>query len=281
MSRKRRKMVNLAIEETSGVDHPAHLSEGWVVMKNASKEGVFDALSGIEVSQMSEQATEVGEVIELQDALLAAEARVDELEKAMYGADDEEENAKKKKRKMRNGDMTDEELEKLEMEEEEEKKKKKAKKEDEEEMMKAVPQPVRKMIEDLRKEAADAVTELRKERTAKADADAIALVKSWQSLSLDADKVGPLLRKLNDVDTELAKSVKDVLSAVNGQAESANIFAEIGNSNASTATSAYERLSGMAKAAVEAGTAATFEQAFVDAASANPDLYNSHLAEGR
>lgn len=28
-------MVNLNIEETSGVDHPAHLDEGWILMKNA------------------------------------------------------------------------------------------------------------------------------------------------------------------------------------------------------------------------------------------------------
>jgi len=30
-----RKMVQLNIEETSGVDHPAHLDEGWILMKNA------------------------------------------------------------------------------------------------------------------------------------------------------------------------------------------------------------------------------------------------------
>ncbi len=35
-----RKMVNLSIEETSGVDHPAHLHEGWLVMKSASESEV-------------------------------------------------------------------------------------------------------------------------------------------------------------------------------------------------------------------------------------------------
>ena len=33
---KKRKMVALKVLETSGVDHPAHLEEGWIVMKSAN-----------------------------------------------------------------------------------------------------------------------------------------------------------------------------------------------------------------------------------------------------
>ena len=40
MANRTRKMVNLAIEETSGVDHPAHLHEGWLVMKSADESEV-------------------------------------------------------------------------------------------------------------------------------------------------------------------------------------------------------------------------------------------------
>ena len=43
MGRPARKMVNLSIEETSGVDHPAHLHEGWLVMKAASSDEVEKA----------------------------------------------------------------------------------------------------------------------------------------------------------------------------------------------------------------------------------------------
>ena len=42
--RRTRKMVNLAIEETSGVDHPAHLAEGWLVMKAADPDDVVKAM---------------------------------------------------------------------------------------------------------------------------------------------------------------------------------------------------------------------------------------------
>ena len=264
MPRKRRKMVNLNIEETSGVDHPAHLSEGWVVMKNATTEDVQETFSEIEESNMTEEQ-ELDQIVELQDALLKAEARIEELEKpakAVHGDMDEDEADKKKKKKM----MDDED----------------------EDLMKAAPEAVRKMVDDLRAEAQEAMhkaqaatEELAKERIAKADAEAVARVKAWESLSLDADEVGPALRKLSEVDADLAKSIEGVLSSVNGQAESANIFAEIGNSNASTGTTAYESLSNLAKAAVEDGSAKTFEQAFVEVATANPDLYAQHLAEGR
>lgn len=45
--RRTRKMVNLAIEETSGVDHPAHLHEGWLVMK-AADAAVLEAVESLE-----------------------------------------------------------------------------------------------------------------------------------------------------------------------------------------------------------------------------------------
>lgn len=225
---------------------------------------------------------EIDQIVELQDALLNTEARIEDLEKAAkkgYGM--------KPKDEMDKEDMEDDE------EEDKKnpfasKKKKKAKTEDEDEMMKSLDPDVRDFVKALRNEASEAIAkaaaateELAKERIAKADADAISRVRAWTSLSLDAEKVGPSLRKLNEVDSDLAKSVEEVLTAVNGQAESANIFAEIGNSNNNSGTNAYETLSTMAKAAVTEGKAPTFEQAFVDVATANPALYNQHLAEGR
>ena len=35
---KARKMVSLNIEEASGVDHPAHLQEGWLVIKSTDSD---------------------------------------------------------------------------------------------------------------------------------------------------------------------------------------------------------------------------------------------------
>lgn len=40
MARKAPKMTELVIEETSGVDHPAHLHEGWLVIKASNTESL-------------------------------------------------------------------------------------------------------------------------------------------------------------------------------------------------------------------------------------------------
>jgi hypothetical protein len=155
----------------------------------------------------------------------------------------------------------------------------KSKKTEEEDFMKSAPEPVVKMIEDLRKQAADATEELRKEREAKADAEAVEKAKGWENLNLDANVVGPALRRLALQDADLAKSFEEVLSSVNAQAESAHIFAEIGKSADFKSGNAYERMTTLAKSAVDEGVAKSFAQALADVATKNPDLYSQYLTE--
>lgn len=149
----------------------------------------------------------------------------------------------------------------------------------EEDYMKSAPAPVVKMIEDLRKQAESATAELRKEREARADAQAVEKAKGWSNLNLNAEKVGPALRRLSETDSELAKSIEEVLSSVNAQAESASIFAEIGKSADIKQGNAYERMTAMAKSAVDEGVAKSFAQAMADIATKNPDLYSQYLSE--
>lgn len=149
----------------------------------------------------------------------------------------------------------------------------------EEAYLKSAPEPVVKMIENLRKQAEQATAELQKERDARADVEAIEKAKGWTNLSLDAEKVGPALRRLTSIDSELAKSVEDVLTSVNAQAESANIFAEIGKSAEVKTGDAYSRMTVLAKSAVEQGTAKSFAEALANVASSNPELYSQYLSE--
>jgi len=268
-----RKMVNLAIEETSGVDHPAHLHEGWLVMKSAEESEVQRVLdeSLTEEDSMSETTTTeaVQEQVEsVEDSLTIAKARISELEIELAKA-----HSKDKKKVMSKED--DEEMS------EEEKKKKKMDEEASEEMtyMKSAPESVVKMIENFRKQAEDATTELKAERDSRADAQAVEKAKGWANLNLDAEKVGPALRRLSNVDADLAKSVEELLASVNAQAESAAIFAEIGKSADFKSGNAYERMTTLAKSAVQDGVAKSFEQALSDVAIKNPDLYSQYLSE--
>ena len=256
MANRTRKMVNLAIEETSGVDHPAHLHEGWLVMKSADEsevQRVLDESLTEEDSQMEETTTTATDALEVEKAEMTLEdamKKIAELEAKLS-----------------------------EMEMAKEKESESEETEDEMDYMKSAPESVVKMIEDFKKQAETATEELRKEREAKADAEAIEKAKGFSNLNLDAEKVGPALRRLSTVDADLAKSVEDILTSVNAQAESANIFAEIGKSADFTTGDAYGRLTALAKSAVEEGNAKSFEQAFANAASSNPELYVQYRNE--
>ena len=259
-----RKMVNLAIEETSGVDHPAHLHEGWLVMKSASEsevQRVLDKSLTKEDSTMEDmkttEATEDKVEKTVEEELAMAQARIAELEA-----------------KLAEKEMKPEEEVVMAMDEDSMEPKK-----EEEDYMKSAPTSVVKMITDLKKQAEEATAELRKEREARADAQSVEKAKGWANLNLNAEKVGPALRRLSETDSELAKSVEEILSSVNAQAESASIFAEIGKSADFKSGNAYERMTTLAKSAVQDGVAKSFEQALSDVAMKNPDLYSQYLSE--
>lgn len=279
MLARTRKMANLVIEETSGVDHPAHLHEGWLVMKSAdasevqrvldeslTEEEIMPDLTQDEVTpaatdeQVEAPTTETTETVETTDAAEEVEKAEMTLEEALTKI--AELQAK---------------LVELESKESEDEMAKSATVADE--FLKSAPESVVKMIEDFKKQATEATEELRKEREAKADAEAIEKAKGFANLNLDAEKVGPALRRLSTVDAELAKSVEDVLASVNAQAESANIFAEIGKSADFNSGDALGRMTSLAKSLVEDGSAKSFEQAFANVASQNPELYVQYRNE--
>lgn len=243
-----RKMVNLAINETSGVDHPAHLSEGWLVMKAADPAAVEAAIE----KSMS------GEVpMTVEEQLAAAQERIAELEGQVA----------------KHAGETPEDVEPAEPEVDD--------------LVKAAPEPVRKMIEDMQKAADEAVAKaaaaeetLRKERGERLDAEAVAKAATdFEALGLDAEQVGPTLRRLTEADPDLAKAVETALLAANAKVESADIFTELGKSATRGFSGAEEKATAMAKSAVESGAADTFEQALAGVWKNNPDLYNEHLAE--
>ncbi|NDD26210.1 MAG: hypothetical protein EB103_05000 [Actinobacteria bacterium] len=274
---KTRKMVGLNIEETSGVDHPAHLHEGWLVIKSETS-GVDDLLSDLKANNKPDASLSMEETMPQDEKVELAAPMADEKDKMSYA--DMEEKIKK---------LT-EELEKTKAELDKSKKMKKADETEEVEtvdsLIKSAPEPLRKMLADLEQEKSDALAKaaqaeevLKSERTTRANAEAVEKAKAWKFLSLDAEKIGPALRQLAEVDAELAKSVEEALTSVNAQAESANIFAEIGKSANPTTGNAYEQLTSMAKSATETNNGLTFEQAFANVVTSNPDLYAQYLSE--
>ena len=83
---KSTKLTELTIKETSGVDHPAHLHEGWLVMKSEddldisldqvinpdSQENTVELHATPEVEEVTEEATEVAPAEEVEATPVAA-----------------------------------------------------------------------------------------------------------------------------------------------------------------------------------------------------------------
>jgi DNA repair exonuclease SbcCD ATPase subunit len=269
LPRKAPKMTNLLIEETSGVDHPAHLHEGWLVVKASNVATVADvekALPELMEASMSE-ATE--QIVEQEPVLAADESAEEQADKMEYEEDElAVANARIMELEARIAEMEammDEPMEEAA--------------DDVVALAKAAPEPLRKAIEEMQKAKEEAETALAKERDDRADADAIAKARdTFKHLNLDAEKIGPALRRLAQADEELAKAVEDALLAADAQNESADIFTEVGKGYAPSGD-AIERMSSLAKAAVAEGKAGTIEQALAQVAVENPSLYNDYLNE--
>jgi len=279
---KATKMVRLAVDETSGVDHPAHLSEGWLVMKSANAEeieAVIDSITETTITKedsVSDESTVVTEDAVVEEAPAAeatpTESPAEDQDAIIAGLEEELAKAKAAKADAM-AQMPDE------SDADYAKRMKEMKMSKKPAFMEKSLESVEKAVAVEKARADEAVALLQKERDERADADSITKAKNWNNLPLEAEKVGPALRRLSLIDEDLAKSIEGILSAVNEQAKTSNLFAEIGKSVDSSAVDAYDRLTALAKAAVESGVAPSFEVAMADAALANTDLYKQYLTE--
>jgi chemotaxis protein histidine kinase CheA len=226
-------MVNMNIEETSGVDHPAHMDEGWILMKN----------SGLN----TEDFETIEKMVALESELADAQARLASLE----------------------NEEAEEELEDMgEM--------------DDDAMMKSAPPAVREALLKARNEAFVAQEELRKEREVRLDAHAIAKsMDDYGNLAIDHEEFGPALRRLEELDATVVEIIAKALQSANAQAESANIFAEIGSSYMPNTAGSFQKIESLAKSAVTKGEYKTVEQAIAGLIETNPSLYAEYIAETR
>jgi len=279
LPRKAPKMTDLVIEETSGVDHPAHLHEGWLVIKTANPETVADVQRNLP-EPMEAQMEETTEVVEELKAEMPDEEKMyDEMEQKTVEEDLAVALARITELEARIAEM-ESSVEEPEMEEMEEAIEG-AEMLDKETLAlaKSASPDVRTAIVKMAREKAVAEAALATEREATADAEATMKAKSaFSHLNIEADKIGPALRRLAGIDSDLAKSVEEALAAADAQNESADIFTEVGKGFV-PAGDAINKMTSLAKAAVAEGKAATLEQAIADVASQNPALYNDYLIE--
>lgn len=262
-STQQRKMANIDVVETSGVDHPAHLQEGWVVCKSATEQDITSLFgsategSTMANSEASEPATKAAE-----PSVADLQKQVDDLKKQL--ADE------KSKKANPFGKAAEEQ-------------------DDEAEMLKSLPAPVRAMLEksareteELRKAAAADRENFEKERDARADEKAVAEFQTlYKSVALDAATVAPALRRVEATSPELAKAITTALAAADAQLATAGLFTEVGKSTEKAGGSAIDRINAAAAELrkSESGKGLTEAAAFAKAVQDSPELYSEYIAE--
>jgi len=272
-----RKLVKLSIKETSGVDHPAHLTEGWVIMKSADATSeltaVLDELRPSSEAPTTEPvAKSDDEAVVIEPEIVISELPVEgNLEVPNTASDDVVKTQSPQEDKLMSdatevvvipGEATDEEI------------------------IKAMPAQIRKMLDDsaataelaLRKAAASEAA-LVAEREARADEAAVLKAAEWSHLNIDPTIVGPALRRLSENDGTLAGEIVKALDSANALLESNVVFTEVGTDAPVAADDAFSKMESLAKAAVASGTAPSFESALMAVAQSNPDLYTAYLNE--
>lgn len=248
------KLVGLNVRETSGVDHPAHLREGWLVMKQAGATEGPRSVPGRLITKEEPVGDTLADVTKERDNLAT---RVTELEKALRIAKGEEQGPS------------------------------------EDEIIKAAPPAVRELLEKARAAQAEAVAKaaaaeavVAKALEDKADAEATAAAEVYKSLGMKPDEVGPALRRLEVADPTLAKSVRQALDASLAQLKTSDLFKSVGTSVADTtaaasAAGAYGQMVELAKAKVAAGVVKSVEAGVALVAQERTDLYAEYLNESK
>lgn len=230
-----KRLDGLRIGEVSGVDHPAHLTEGWVVMKS---------LTGLSDEDLAE---------------VVAEAQ--ELAKASSQSPSEE---------IAMSENTPTDIE---------------------DVLKALPEPVRKMLQETEERAtaaeataAAALEEVAKAREAKADSEAISKARDefGNIPGLDAETFGPAFRKAAEAAPEAMAEITKALSAANSAlgAESA-LLKEVGSSvtpAAGSGSNTYSHIQSVAKSLLDSGEVESIEMGVAKALTDNPGLYTEYLA---
>lgn len=243
------KLTQLDIGETSGVDHPAHLAEGWMLMK--SKDGAFAA----KVAELLKDSTK--ECASCGAAVPNGDAYCPECGNKTDGGGMEKASGSLDRLRVLHKAIGDLISEGGEMSDDAVQEEPQA---TDDEMLKSVPPAVRDLILKERAERETLATELTKERERRANEEAIAKAASWTGLGIEVTEFAPNIAKLRAVDAELAKSFEDVLDGASKVVEASALFKTAGR-DAPAEGSAQGKLDALTKEYMAKSTSEDYAEA--------------------
>lgn len=275
-----KKMTDIDVVETSGVDHPAHLHEGFLVMKSADPHKATALLAVGKDTKMTGQTKTVSPAAKstvAADAELVAEAVAKAIDSKLQPILDSLAEAWQSLRTY--GESQDGSTPTAEGAQPADGADPMAASAPEGgDLLKAVPEEIRKALDAQRAELAKTRDELSKERDARLDQEAIAkAAREFPNLGL-ADEVVKAIRRVEAQDPELHKALTGLLTASNAQLDGAPLLKELGGTG--TTSTAKDRVEELAKELVASGQHDTIQKARVAVFDSHPDLVAKMREEG-
>jgi hypothetical protein len=236
------RIKRLKMSEVSGVDYPAHLANGFSVTKSAESPDDTGAAEALE----EENA--------MTDKSLADATPEDIAEVAKAFTAEQKETIAKAL------GLPTEPAEPVGS--------------PEEQLLKSLAPAAQEVFKSLQAEVTKAREEQAIEKAARLDQEAVAKSREeLQHLGIDHVAVAPAIRKFAEANPEAAGVLTTMLKAVNGQAESAALFKELGTAGAGQETDAYAKITGRADELVAAGTVTSKALGIAKALDENPSLF--------
>lgn len=276
------KMTNLTVLETSGVDHPAHLHEGFLVMKAADRtqaEAVVSAF-GKKESTVTEKST--ASSVTAEDITKAVDKAIqpilDQLAEGWKSLRDFAEKTDSDTPSAEAAAATDAPAADPALAAETQQEMALSA-----DVLKSAPEAVIKAIESQRAEIAKAREEVAKERDIRLDGEAVTFAKAtWPNLGLPEETVKSI-RRVSVVDADLGETLKQMLTSANAQLDGSSILGELGTGGTSDnpTVKAVDRVEDLAKALVEEGKYDTIQKARVAVYNAEPELATAVKEEAR
>jgi len=238
---KSTKLSDLIVEEASGVDHPAHLHEGWIVMKSSDLDTALESLNDEETYPTSTegepkvelQENEIEGVVAEEEAVVEEASPEVEATPVLASVDSPDLSAVVK-------ELTD----------------------------------VRKELE-ITQKANEALVEEREMEKA------LSASQRWAILpELNPTEFAPVLRSVRTADPESAEKIESILDATALALSEAGILKELGTATPeSNGGDAYAQIETSARELVESGEVENFAKAVTVVAERQPDLYQRYIEE--
>jgi hypothetical protein len=132
-------------------------------------------------------------------------------------------------------------------------------------------------------QAQEALAKAAEERNTRLDTEAIQKSRdSFKHVALDHDSFAPALRKMAETDPKAHAAILEVLEKAEGQLEAASLFQELGHGqrHAVGKGAAMQKATGIAQALVAAGSVKSIAEGVAKAFADDPALYAEHEQEG-